>query len=79
MVMALRHPELIDRLCVVDVSPVAYDGLSNFADYVRAMRALDLHALTSRAAADAALAPLRARPEHPRLLAAEPAPRESCR
>lgn len=58
MVMALRHPELIDRLCVVDVSPVAYDGLSNFADYVRAMRALDLHALTSRAAADAGLAPL---------------------
>ena len=25
MVLALRHPELVERLCVVDVSPVDYD------------------------------------------------------
>ena len=42
MVLALRHPELVERLCVVDVSPVAYDHLSEFEGYVAAMRGLDL-------------------------------------
>jgi pimeloyl-ACP methyl ester carboxylesterase len=55
MVLALRHPELVERLCVVDVSPVAYDHLSQFEGYVAAMRGLDLPSLTSRADADAAL------------------------
>lgn len=56
MVLALRHPELVARLCVVDVSPVAYDGRSEFARYIAAMQALDLSVLTRRADADAALA-----------------------
>src|SRR5690349_21985292 len=30
MVLALRHPELVERLCVVDVAPVDYGGSSEF-------------------------------------------------
>jgi len=56
MVLALRHPELVERLCVVDVSPVAYDHLSQFERYIGAMRGLDLDSLTQRGDADAALA-----------------------
>jgi pimeloyl-ACP methyl ester carboxylesterase len=55
MVLALRRPELVERLCVVDVSPVAYDHLSAFEGYVAAMRGLDLASLEQRADADAAL------------------------
>ena len=55
MVLALRHPERVERLCVVDVAPVAYDGRRQFGGYVRAMRGLDLATLTSRGDADAAL------------------------
>ena len=56
MVLALRHPELVERLCVVDVSPVAYDRLSQFEGYVAAMQGLDLGRLASRGDADEALA-----------------------
>lgn len=56
MVLALRHPELVERLCVVDVSPVAYDRLSEFQGYVAAMRGLALDSLSQRSDADAALA-----------------------
>ena len=56
MVLALRHPELVARLCVVDVSPVAYDSLSQFAGYVAAMQGLDLGSLAQRSDADTALA-----------------------
>jgi pimeloyl-ACP methyl ester carboxylesterase len=55
MILALRHPELVARLCVVDVAPVAYDSVSEFAGYIRAMRALDLGSLPQRGDADAAL------------------------
>lgn len=57
MVLALQHPELVERLCVVDVSPVAYDHLSEFEKYVAAMRGLDLSSLHQRGDADAALTP----------------------
>ena len=56
MVLALRHPDLVERLCVVDVSPVAYGHLSQFAGYIAAMRGLDLGSLSRRDDADAALA-----------------------
>ncbi len=56
MVLALRHPELVERLCVVDVSPVGYDRLSQFDGYVAALQGLDLGSLERRADADAALA-----------------------
>lgn len=55
MVLALRHPALVERLCVVDVSPVDYDSRSEFAGYISAMLALDLSAIERRADADAAL------------------------
>ena len=55
MVLALRHPELVERLCVVDVSPVAYRSRSEFSGYIEAMQAVDLSRLERRADADAAL------------------------
>jgi len=55
MVLALRHPELVERLCVVDVSPVAYRTRSEFSGYIEAMQAVDLTRLERRAEADAAL------------------------
>lgn len=57
MALALRHPDLVARACVVDVSPVPTVGLSNFTGYVAGMRAIDLATLADRAAADAALLP----------------------
>ncbi|NYE75422.1 alpha/beta fold hydrolase [Microlunatus parietis] len=59
MMIALRHPELVERLCVVDVSPRPQQltGDSPFARYVRGMRSLDLDGLPDRAAADQALVP----------------------
>ena len=55
MVLALRHPELVERLCVVDVSPVTYHSRGEFAGYIEAMQALDLDALERRSDADEAL------------------------
>jgi pimeloyl-ACP methyl ester carboxylesterase len=55
MVTALRSPELVERLCVVDIAPVDYGGSGEFAGYVEAMEALDLDSLERRADADAAL------------------------
>lgn len=55
MVLALRHPDLVERLCVVDISPVDYESASEFAGYISAMRGLDLSAIERRSDADAAL------------------------
>ena len=55
MVVALRHPELVERLCVVDVSPVSYPHTDEFAGYIDAMRSIDLDRLERRADADASL------------------------
>jgi pimeloyl-ACP methyl ester carboxylesterase len=55
MLVALRHPELVARLCVVDVSPVAYREAGEFPGYIEAMKALDLGSISTRAEADAAL------------------------
>jgi pimeloyl-ACP methyl ester carboxylesterase len=55
MVLALRRPELVERLCVVDVAPVAYDRVGEFAGYIEAMQGLDLAELAQRSDADAAL------------------------
>ena len=57
MALALLRPELVERLCVVDVSPVPTGGRSSFAGYVQGMREVDLPRLRDRAAADAALQP----------------------
>ncbi len=62
MMLALQHPELVERLCVVDVSPVSYGGpgslsQGSFGTYVEGMRALDLETLPDRATADRELTP----------------------
>lgn len=56
MVLALRRPELVERLCVVDISPVSQPGSEEFAGYIRAMQQLDLGGLERRSDADEALA-----------------------
>lgn len=54
MVLALTRPELVRRLVVADIAPVAY--AHDNAHHIDAMRALDLTGLTSRAVADRRLA-----------------------
>lgn len=55
MLLALRHPDLVERLVVVDISPVTYPKTSEFAGYIKAMQAIDLDAVDRRSDADAAL------------------------
>jgi pimeloyl-ACP methyl ester carboxylesterase len=55
MLVALRHPEVVSRLCVVDVSPVTYREAGEFPGYIEAMKALDLGSIATRAEADAGL------------------------
>jgi pimeloyl-ACP methyl ester carboxylesterase len=57
MLTALRHPDRVERLCVVDVSPVSYSGTDEFRSFIDAMLGMDLEAIGSRTDADAALAP----------------------
>jgi pimeloyl-ACP methyl ester carboxylesterase len=54
MVLALTNPGDVERLVVVDIAPVAYPV--PYLAYVRAMRALDLDAMTRRREADTGLA-----------------------
>ena len=55
MLVALRRPELVERLVVVDVAPVPYDHATEFDGYIAAMRAIDLDTLERRSEADEAL------------------------
>ncbi|GAB3258975.1 alpha/beta fold hydrolase [Nocardioides dilutus] len=55
MLLALRRPELVERLAVVDVAPVPYDHAVEFDGYIAAMKAIDLDALERRTDADEAL------------------------
>ena len=55
MMMALLHGGEVERLVVVDIAPVDYQP--EHLDIARAMRALDLVAITRRAEADSRLAP----------------------
>lgn len=54
MTLALTRPELVSRLIVVDIAPVAYTH--GFSDYISAMRAVPLKNVTKRAEAEASLA-----------------------
>lgn len=54
MVLALEHPDKVNRLVVADIAPVAYTHTQ--AHLVAAMAALDLSAISTRTEADAALA-----------------------
>jgi pimeloyl-ACP methyl ester carboxylesterase len=53
MVLALRHPELVAGLVVVDIAPKNYRSLDRFAGYIAQMQGLPLDELTSRADAEA--------------------------
>ena len=55
MIVALRHPELVERLVVVDVAPVTYPSGREFVGYIETMRALDLTLLERRGQAEEAL------------------------
>lgn len=54
MVLALTQPDLVRRLVVADIAPIAYTH--DQTQHITAMRALDLTHLRSRAETDAALA-----------------------
>ena len=56
MVLALRHPELVDRLVVVDISPVTSDGAGEFEHLLDSLAGIDVAAMERRADADAVLA-----------------------
>ncbi|GAA1595384.1 alpha/beta fold hydrolase [Kribbella sancticallisti] len=53
MLTALRHPEVVERLIVVDAAPVGYPPA--FVEYAQAMRTADLSAVQRRADVDAQL------------------------
>jgi pimeloyl-ACP methyl ester carboxylesterase len=55
MTLALDHPDLVERLLVADIAPVAYPAPS-FLRYLAAMRAVPLTPGLTRREADAALA-----------------------
>ena len=50
MVLALTRPDLVNRLIVADIAPVAYGH--DQSPHIHAMRSLDLTGLSSRAEAD---------------------------
>ena len=54
MVLALTHGDLLRKVVVADIAPVAYDH--DQSKHIKAMRALDLTGLTSRSEADRRLA-----------------------
>lgn len=59
MQLALRHPELVERLVVSDISPVEGDRSSSvFERFVYSLQRLDLATLESRSQADDLLKPL---------------------
>ncbi len=55
MVLALRRPELIDRLVVVDIAPTSGGASGEFDHLLTSLAALELDSLTSRTQADEAL------------------------
>ncbi|WP_322921540.1 alpha/beta fold hydrolase [Nocardioides renjunii] len=55
MCLALRHPELVERLVVVDVAPVAYASGREFVGYIETMRGMDVASIERREQAEEAL------------------------
>lgn len=52
MIAALERPDLIERLCVVDIAPKDYGNLHRFSGYVEEMQRLPLDEITTRADAE---------------------------
>jgi len=55
MVLALRHPDLVDRLVVVDISPSPNGGSGEFEHLLGSLAAVDLAAVKRRGDAEAQL------------------------
>lgn len=55
MVLALRHPDLVDRLVVVDIAPSGGGDVGTFDHLLTSLAELDLDTVSSRTEADAAL------------------------
>lgn len=55
MVLALRHPELIDRLVIVDITPGDSDGAGEFEHLLGSLASVDLATVDRRSEADEAL------------------------
>jgi esterase len=55
MTLALLKPELVERLCVVDVSPVQSREIQEFQRFIQGMQSIELEALPGRRQADAQL------------------------
>lgn len=56
MQLALTHGDMVDRLIVADIAPVAYGH--DQSSHIHAMRGLDLTGITARSEADKRLAPV---------------------
>jgi pimeloyl-ACP methyl ester carboxylesterase len=56
MVLALRHPDLVDRLVVVDIAPAVSAGAGEFEHLLDSLATLDLDSLERRGDADERLA-----------------------
>jgi pimeloyl-ACP methyl ester carboxylesterase len=56
MVLALRHPELVDRLVVVDIAPVDNEGSDEFEHLLDSLADLDIDSVERRSDADEQLA-----------------------
>jgi len=52
MVLALRHPDLVDRLVVVDIAPAESDGAGEFEHLLGSLAAVDLSQVHRRSDAD---------------------------
>ena len=55
MTTALRQPDMVDRLVVVDVAPTRTSGTQDMLQYIAALRSLDLQTVRKNADADQAL------------------------
>lgn len=55
MALALRRPNLVERLCVVDIAPIDYNSRGEFGRYVEAMQSMDLGTIKTREDADAVM------------------------
>lgn len=58
MVLALRHPDLVDRLVVADIAPRHSESAGQFEHLLGALKTLDLPNITRRSEADDQLRPL---------------------
>ena len=56
MLLALRHPDLVDRLVVADIAPASGGSLGEFEHLLDSLAAIDLSRVTRRSDADEQLA-----------------------